>query len=80
LDVAALRYLENSSIPVFERALEDLVMRRAIMSGIKDPMGVGVAISYLYGKQNEVTNVRIIVKGKSVGMPADRVREELILV
>ena len=80
LDAASLRYLENASIPVFERALEDLVMRRAIMSGIKDPMGVGVAISYLYGKQNEVTNVRIIVKGQSVGMPADRVREELILV
>jgi vacuolar-type H+-ATPase subunit C/Vma6 len=41
---------------------------------------VGVAIAYLFGKQNEVTNVRIIVKGKAVGMPADRVREELILV
>lgn len=80
LDVAALRYLENSSIPVFERALEDMVMRRAITAGIRDPHGVGVAISYLYGKQNEVTNVRIIVKGKAVGMPADRVREELILV
>jgi V/A-type H+-transporting ATPase subunit C len=80
LDVAALRYLENSSIPVFERALEDLVMRRAIMAGIRDPHGVGVAISFLYGKQNEVTNIRIIVKGQSVGMPADRVREELILV
>jgi V/A-type H+/Na+-transporting ATPase subunit C len=80
LDAAALRYLENASIPVFERALEDLVMRRALMAGIRDPHGVGVAIAYLYGKQNEVTNIRIIVKGKAVGMPADRVREELILV
>jgi V/A-type H+-transporting ATPase subunit C len=80
LDVAALRYLENSSIPVFERALENLVMRKAIAAGIRDPHGVGVAISFLYGKQNEVTNMRIIVKGKAVGMPADRVREELILV
>jgi len=80
LDSAALRYLENASIPVFERALEDLMMRRALLSSIRDPHGVGVAISYLYGKQNEVTNVRIIVKGKAVGMPADRVREELILV
>ena len=32
------------------------------------------SISYLWAKQNEVTNLRIIVKGKSVGMPADRVR------
>ena len=80
LDDAALRYLENASIPVFERALEELLMRTAMLAGIRDPHGVGVAISYLYGKQNEITNLRIVVKGKTVGMPADRVREELILV
>jgi V/A-type H+/Na+-transporting ATPase subunit C len=45
-----------------------------------DPLGIGVAVSYLWAKQNEITNLRIIVKGKSVGMPVERVREELILV
>jgi V/A-type H+-transporting ATPase subunit C len=80
LDEAALRYLESNTITVFERALEEQLMRRALMAGVKDPHGVGVAIAYLYGKQNEITNLRIVVKGISVGMPADRVREELILV
>lgn len=80
LDDAAVRYLEMQSIPVFERALEELLMRRALTAGVRDPHGVGVAIAYLWGKQNEVTNIRIIVRGKEVGMPADRVREELILV
>jgi V/A-type H+-transporting ATPase subunit C len=80
LDSAALRYLESASIPVFERSLEEMLMRTALQSSIRDPQGVGVAIAYLYGKQNEITNLRIIVKGKAVGMPADRVREELILV
>jgi V/A-type H+-transporting ATPase subunit C len=80
LDEAALRYLEDASIPVFERALEQLLIRTALLSGVRDPQGVGIAISYLYAKQNEITNLRIIVKGKAVGMPADRVREELILV
>lgn len=79
LDEAALRYLERQSIPVLERALEEVLTRRALSAGIKDPHGVGVAISYLWGKQNEVTNIRIIVRGKEVGMPADRVRKELIL-
>ena len=37
-------------------------------------------IGYLWAKQNEITNLRIIVKGKAVGMPADRMRKELILV
>ena len=80
LDEAALRYLEMASIPVFERALEEMVMRTALVAAIRDPHGVGIAIAYLYGKQNEITNLRIIIKGKNVGMPADRVREELILV
>jgi V/A-type H+-transporting ATPase subunit C len=80
LDDVAFRYLESNSITVFERALEEQLMRRALTAGVNDPHGVGVAIAYLYGKQNEITNLRIVVKGIAVGMPADRVREELILV
>jgi vacuolar-type H+-ATPase subunit C/Vma6 len=34
----------------------------------------------LWMKANEVTNLRIIVKGVSVGMPVQRMREELIVV
>lgn len=80
LDSAASRYVATQSISVFERALEDMVMRKALSAGVGDPHGVGVAISYLWGKENEVTNLRIIAKGKEVGMPADRMRQELILV
>jgi V/A-type H+-transporting ATPase subunit C len=60
--------------------LEDFLMRRALSLGTGDPLGVGVSIAYLWAKQNEITNLRIIVKGKAVGMPVDRVRRELILV
>jgi len=80
LDEAAVKFLEENSISVFERALEDHLMRKALTMGTGDPLGVGVAIAYLWAKQNEVTNLRIIVKGKAVGMPEARVRGELILV
>lgn len=80
LDAVIVRYVEEGSLSVFERALEDYVMRKALASGRGDPLGVGVVISYLWAKQNEVTNLRIIVKGNAVGMPADRMRKELILV
>ncbi|GAB4280134.1 MAG: V-type ATP synthase subunit C [Coriobacteriia bacterium] len=80
LEEAAPRYVETGTIAVFERALEDYVMRKALATGVGDPLGIGVVISYLWGKQNEVQNLRIIVKGVSVGMPKDRVRRELILV
>lgn len=80
LDDVSMIYLEQNSISVFERALEDLFTRRTLGIAKGDPLGIGVAITYLWAKQNEVTNLRIIVKGKSVGMPVDRVRKELILV
>jgi V/A-type H+/Na+-transporting ATPase subunit C len=80
LDDVAVKFIEANSISVFERALEDYLMRRALNLGVGDPLGIGVGISYLWAKQNEITNLRIIVKGKSVGMPLERVRGELILV
>jgi V/A-type H+-transporting ATPase subunit C len=73
-------YMDANSIAVLERALEDYVMRKALASGFGDPLGFGVMVSYLYAKQNEVTNLRIIVKGNAVGMPPDRMRKELIFV
>jgi len=80
LDEVAVKYIEENSISVFERALEDYLMRRALAVGAGDPLGIGIGIAYLWAKQNEITNLRIIVKGKSVGMPVDRVRREMILV
>ena len=80
LDAVGLAYLERSSISVFERALEDYVVRKSLAAGLEDPVGVGIVISFLYAKQNEVTNLRIIVKGRSVRMPAERMRKELIRV
>jgi V/A-type H+-transporting ATPase subunit C len=80
LDEAAVRYLETQSLAVFERALEDHLTRGILSLGTTDPLGVGIPIAYLWAKLNEVTNLRIIVKGKSVGLPLDRTRKELILV
>jgi len=78
-DVAML-YLEHNSISVFERSLEDKLARYAMSLARGDLLGIGVVISYLWAKQNEITNIRIITKGKTVGMPIERVRKELILV
>jgi V/A-type H+-transporting ATPase subunit C len=80
LDQVALIYVEKGSVSVFERALEDYLFRFAFGTGKGDPLGIGLAISYLWTKANEVTNLRIVVKGVSVGMPEERMREELIVV
>lgn len=80
LDQVALAYVEKGSVSVFERALEDYLFRYAFSQSKGDPLGIGLTISYLWTKANEVTNLRIVVKGVSVGMPQERMREELIVV
>lgn len=80
VEAVALKYIETGSVSVFERALEDLLFRRAFAAGQGDPLGVGILIGYLWAKANEVTNLRIVVKGVEVGMPESRMREELIVV
>lgn len=80
LDEAAVRYLETTSLAVFERALEDQLTRRILALNGRDPLGVGVPIAYLWAKANEVTNLRVIVKCRAIGLAMDRARRELILV
>ncbi|MBN1193176.1 MAG: V-type ATPase subunit [Coriobacteriia bacterium] len=80
LDEVALIFMEKGSVSIFERALEDYLFRVAFATSKGDPLGIGLAISYLWAKANEVTNLRIVVKGVSVGMPVERMREELIIV
>lgn len=80
LDDAMMAYLEENNISALERALEEVMLRKAVALGAMDPFGVGIAISYLWAKQNEVTNLRIVVKGVSAGLPTERMKKELILV
>lgn len=81
LEAATTIYVRRGgSIPALERALEENVFRSAHEAGRGEPLGIGVAIGYLWDKANEISNLRIIVKGVAVGLPANRVKEELILV
>jgi V/A-type H+-transporting ATPase subunit C len=80
VEAVAIKYVETGSVSVFERALEDYLTKQAFTMGRGDPLGAGVMVSYLWMKANEVTNLRIIVKGVSVGMPVGRMEEELIVV
>ena len=80
LEEVAITYIEKGSVSVFERALEDYLFRKAFATSKGDPLGIGISISYLWAKANEATNMRIAVKGIAVGMPVERMREELIIV
>ncbi len=71
--------LDLPSLVSLERALENLLLSEAIYSLRSDPLGIGVVIGYICQKINEVTNLRLILRGKLVGMPVEEIRELLVL-
>ncbi len=53
---------------------------RACLAMDKDPLGIGVIINYMWKKYLEVTNLRIIMRGKSIGLIESQIRKELFLM
>lgn len=80
LDEGLKRYLEIGAVSVLERNLEQMMIRKGVSLFRADPLSIATIIGYLTAKYNEVVNLRIIVRGKSVGMPEDRLREALVFV
>ncbi len=65
-------------LAAFERDL-DLALIRA-QAGLYrgDPLEIDVVIGYLAQKYNEVVNLRLIARGKALGIPRERVRREMV--
>lgn len=58
--------------------LEKHVIRTCI-NLTRDPLGIGVIIKYMWLKYLEVLNLRIIIRGKSIGLIESQIRKELFL-
>jgi V/A-type H+-transporting ATPase subunit C len=41
---------------------------------------MAIPIGYIWAKQNEITNIRIIARSKTADVPEKQIREELIYV
>jgi len=63
-----------------ESAFDDEMEKQIIKSCLKmskDPLGIGVIIAYIWKKTLEITNLRIILRGKSIGLIESQIRKEL---
>lgn len=66
-----------------ETAVQDEMEKHMIRTCIhltRDPLGIGVIIKYMWKKYLEVLNLRIIIRGKSIGLIESQIRKELFLV
>jgi len=71
--------LSPMDLPAVERKLEERTIRHALEARKTDPLGIGIPLSYIYAKDTEVTNLRMITYGKAFGFGAREIREYLIL-
>lgn len=67
-------------LAAFERDIDVTMLRAQIDLYLQDPLGIDVVIAYLAMKYNEVVNLRLIARGKALGIPRDRVRKEMAVV
>jgi len=70
---------EEKGEPVFQDELEKYVIKECL-SISEDPLGIGVIIKYMWKKYLEVVNLRIIIRGKSIGLIESQIRQELYLM
>lgn len=79
LEKISVKYLETDRVSIIERAMEELLIKKAVKMYDVDPLCFGVILSYIWAKYNEMVNLRIIVRGKAVSMPERHIREELVV-
>lgn len=72
--------VEMEGLPPLERTLERYLFEKGVSFYRGDPLSLAVILGYLFAKWNEVINLRVIIRGKWVEMPVDKIKEALVLV
>ncbi len=70
---------ESNSVYVFERALEELHLKKLRALAIQNSTGAGPLIAFFHEKQFEVKNIITIVNGKSENKENEEIREKLVI-
>jgi V/A-type H+-transporting ATPase subunit C len=69
------------NLVAFERVLDAATagaLARRYLHG--DPLGLDIVMGYLVMKSAEVANLRLIARGKLLGLPREQVRREMVVV
>lgn len=80
----AVRNLPDSSgriarLSLVERRLDRVLLRRMRAMMRTNPLGMATVVSYLLDKVREITNLRMIVRGRLVSLPDEDLSQLLIL-
>ena len=74
LEEGMARAPEPRRLLALDRALQSCFARETLRVSRREPLSIGFAIGYLWRKAGEVTNLRLIGRGKYAGLPRGRSR------
>ena len=80
IEKGILSFGQTHSLAVMERFLEAVVVEHECRMFRHDMLGISVPLGFLWRKYSELANLRILARGKAYRMPANAIREELVLV
>lgn len=72
--------IKTQKISVMEKQLEKFLIKKGARAFFDDPLSVASVIGYFWAKYNEITNIRIISRCKTIDLPDDQLKEELVYV
>jgi V/A-type H+-transporting ATPase subunit C len=80
IDRGILAFGQAHRLSVMERFLEMVIIGAGARLYRGDPLGAGVPLGFIWRVINEFLNLRILVRGKAYGIPANTIREELLIL
>jgi len=72
-------YKEKGSLITLETELYKYLLRQSTLLLHQHPLSVDVILGYMFAKDLEVRNLRIIVKGKQLGLEEQFIENQLVL-
>jgi V/A-type H+/Na+-transporting ATPase subunit C len=71
-------FLTNGSLVILELDLSRYLLKKSILLLHKHPLTVDVILGYMFAKEIEVRNLRLLLKGKQLGLGEDFISQQII--
>ncbi len=76
---AGMNSYEEKGDVAFQDELDRYLIRKCLGMN-KDPLSIGVIIAYMWRKYMELTNLRVIIRGKNIGLIGSQIKKEMIVL
>jgi V/A-type H+/Na+-transporting ATPase subunit C len=80
IEKGILAYGQTRSLAVMERFLEVVVVRQGCRMFRQDVLSLALPLGYIWRKYSELVNLRMLARGAVYRMPANAVREGMVIV